>query len=276
MFYFVQHILHSHPKTGAYMTWQVNMQEDRIRIITDYLRTRSSATVAELATLLRVSLDTIRRDLRLLELRGVVNKVHGGAVLATSYERENIFPIRQTSSIKEKDEIALKASALVQEGQFLALNAGTTGSQLAKRLVSTMRLLTVLTNSLQIAQILATNPGFSIILCGGELNATENSLGGRLAEHGCAQYYTDIAFISINALALSSGLTDFRTSEVGVINTLLPRAKRGMVIASSSKLEKKSHIFVAPLNAIDSIITDSRVSPEMVDLYHNSGFDLLF
>ncbi len=252
------------------------MQEERIRIISDHLRTRNSATVAELASMLRVSLDTIRRDLRLLELRGVVNKVHGGAVLASAYERENIFPVRQTSHLKEKDEIARKAAALVQEGQFLAINAGTTGNQLAKRLVSTLRLLTVLTNSLRVAQILAANPGFSILLCGGEFNTNENSMGGRLAEHGCAQYYTDIAFISVNALALSSGLTDFRTPEVGIIHTLLPRANRSIVIASSTKLEKKSHIFVAPLQAVDSIITDNQVAPEVADMYHSSGIDLLF
>ncbi|MBP7401544.1 MAG: DeoR/GlpR transcriptional regulator [Clostridia bacterium] len=252
------------------------MQEERIRIISDYLRNRSSATVPELASMLHVSLDTIRRDLRLLERRGLVSKVHGGAVLTSAYERENIYPIRQTSNIKEKDEIALKSSALVQDGQFLAINAGTTGNQLAKRLVSTMRLLTVLTNSISVAQILAENPGFTVILCGGDLNPTESSLGGRLAEHGCSQYYTDIAFISINAVSLSSGLSDFRVAEVGVINTLIPRAKRNIVIAASSKLEKKSHIFVSPLSSIDTIITDSRVAPEVAELYRSGGIDLLY
>ena len=252
------------------------MQEERIRIISDYLRTRSSATVPELASMLHVSLDTIRRDLRLLERRGLVSKVHGGAVLTSAYERENIYPIRQTSNIKEKDEISLKSAALVQDGQFLAINSGTTGNQLAKRLVSSLRLLTILTNSISIAQILTENPGFTVILSGGELNSTENSLGGRLAEHGCSQYYTDIAFISINAISMASGLTDFRSSEVGVINTLMPRAKRKIVIAASGKLEKKSHIFVAPLNSADSIITDSKIQPEIADLYRNSGIDLLF
>lgn len=252
------------------------MQEERIRIISDYLKTRSSATVPELASMLHVSLDTIRRDLRLLERRGIISKVHGGAVLTSAYERENIFPIRQSSNIKEKDEIALKSSALVQDGQFLAINAGTTGSQLAKRLVSSMRLLTVITNSISIAQILSENPGFTVILCGGELNATENSLGGRLAEHGCSQYYTDIAFISINAISISSGLTDFRVAEVGVINTMMPRAKRNIVIAASGKLEKKSHVFVAPLSSVDTIITDSRISSEIAENYRNSGVDLLF
>ena len=252
------------------------MQEERIRIISDYLRTRSSATVPELASMLHVSLDTIRRDLRLLERRGIVSKVHGGAVLTSAYERENIYPIRQTSNIKEKDEIALKASALVQDGQFLAINAGTTGNQLAKRLVSTMRLLTVLTNSLSVAQILSENPGFTVLLSGGELNATENALGGRLAEHGCAQYFSDIAFISINSVSIANGLSDFRKQEVGVINTLIPRAKRNIVIAASTKLEKKSHIFVAPLSAVDSIITDSRVPSDISELYRSSGIDLLY
>ena len=252
------------------------MQEERIQIISDYLKERNAATVPVLASMLHVSMDTIRRDLRILEKRGIVNRVHGGAVLSTAHGADNLYPIRNTTNTREKAEIAEKAAAMVQEGQFIAINAGTTGNQLARRLVTTHRILSILTNSLTVASLLSANPGFSIILSGGDLNDRESSLGGRLAEYTLSQYFTDAAFLSINAVSIAGGLTDFREEEVGVINTILPRSRNRIVIASSDKLERRSNIFVAPLSDIDTLVTDNKINPEYIARYRNTGVELLF
>ena len=117
--------------------------------------------------------------------------------------------------------------------------------------------LTIITNDLRILSILGANKNFNVILTGGFYNPEEYTLYGKQCEEVLSHFNIDIAFITVNALSLEHGLTDFRIHEVGVIQTILSRTKYKVVVADSSKFETSSYIKICPLKNIDLIVTDS-------------------
>lgn len=241
---------------------------ERHRLILLELESKGQVTVVELKSLLQVSLDTVRRDLERLEQEDKLQRVHGGAVS----KREEIatnqaFFKRKVTHNERKQELAMYAVELVKEYQAISLNAGTTNIEVAKRLAARFDKLTIITNSLRIADILAQKKGFTVIIPGGYLNHEEFSLYGRAIEEEIMNFNTDLALISINAISLEKGLTDFRQGETEVINAMLKGAKRKIVVADSSKFETVSYLNICGLDQIDAIVTDSNMDSGLLDLY---------
>ena len=185
-----------------------------------------------------VSIDTVRRDLEVLEKKGIVKRVHGGAVLIQNNDNvlNKLFNEREVKNLEKKQEVASLAIELIEEGQAIALNGGTTTIEIAKVLVEKFKRLTIITNDLRILSILGANKNFNVILTGGFYNPEEYTLYGKQCEEILSHFNIDIAFITVNALSLEHGLTDFRMHEVGVIQTILSRTKYKVVVADSSKV----------------------------------------
>ncbi|MBP1963133.1 DeoR/GlpR family DNA-binding transcription regulator [Paenibacillus aceris] len=249
---------------------------ERHRLILLELESKGQATVVELKSLLQVSLDTVRRDLERLEQEGKLQRVHGGAVS----KREEIatnqaFFKRKITLNDRKQELATYAVDLVKEYQAVSLNAGTTNIELAKRLAARFEKLTVITNSLRVADILAQKKGFTVIIPGGYLNHEEFSLYGRSIEEEIMNFNADFAFISINAISLDKGLTDFRQGEAEVINAMLKSAKRKVVVADSSKFETVSYLNICGLDQIDMIVTDSFMDKELQETYQKRNISII-
>lgn len=249
---------------------------ERHRLILLEVETNGQVTVNELKTLLQVSLDTVRRDLKVLEQAGKLRRVHGGAV---GYHEETatnqIFQKRSSTSLEKKQELASYALQFVRENCAIAMNAGTTNIEVAKRLAARFDRLTIITNSLRIAEIFAQKPSFTVYIPGGYLNHEEFSLYGRTAEDEIAKLNTDIAFISINAISLQKGLTDFRQGEAGIINAMISSAREKIVVADSSKFETTSYLNICSLDEIDVIVTDSRIEDALLGAYRDADVTIV-
>ena len=128
------------------------LQEQRHQKIESFLKQQKAVKASELATLLDVSIDTVRRDLEVLEKKGIVKRVHGGAILKQNKDNvlNKLFNEREVKNLEKKQEVASLAIELIEEGQAIALNGGTTTIEIAKVLVEKFKRLTIITNDLRI------------------------------------------------------------------------------------------------------------------------------
>ena len=252
-------------------------QEHRHQKIESFLKQQKAVKAAELASLLNVSIDTVRRDLEALEKKGTIKRVHGGAILKQSDTNvlNKLFNEREVKNLEKKQEAALVAIELIEEGQAIALNGGTTTIELAKLLSQKFQRLTVITNDIRILSILGENKNFKIVLSGGFFNPDEYTLYGKPCEETLANFNIDLAFITVNGLSIENGLTDFRIHEVDVIKTILSRSKHRVVIADASKFETSSYINICPLKDIDLIVTDSSIPTTIAEDYRKNQIRIL-
>lgn len=256
-------------KKQKYGKGGVMLSSERHRLILIELESKGSVTVHQLKALLKVSIDTVRRDLESLERQNKLLRIHGGAERLDETVTNQGYVKRKISFIERKQELARYAVDLVEENQAVSLNAGTTNIEVAKQLASRFERLTIMTNSLKIAEIFMGKRSFTVMLPGGILNPDEYSLYGRSTREELTRFNIDVAFISINAISLEKGLTDFRHGESEVINAMIETAKRTVVVADSSKFETISYINICKFDRIYAIVTDSQLSEELRMEYEN-------
>ncbi len=228
---------------------------ERQKIILQLIAEKGSVTVAELCERFGVSDMTIRRDLSLLEKASLLRRIHGGAVSARgrSYEPPVLARIQEARPAKQA--IGRFAARLVHEGNSIALDIGTTTLELARQLTR-MRDITVLTNSLPIANILTDQPGIRLMLCGGIVRPGEHSMIGPVAEYTFSRFYVDTAFIGIGGVDLEAGLTEYNLEDAEVKRHMIHNSQRCILLTDSRKFGLKTFASVAPLSVVDEIVTD--------------------
>ena len=246
--------------------------ERQTRIL-QFIHQRLSVSVNELSLNFNVTPMTIRRDLKVLEQKGLVMRIHGGVIIPNSPvalgEQE-----RETISISQKAAIGEAAAGFVKNHQTVFIDAGTTPTELAKRLVNHQGL-TVVTNSVKVLSILADAPGVNLIGVGGSVYGGAWSFVGSLAEAAIRRFHSDLAFLGITSISLDSGLTEVNYFEADIKTLIIKQSQRVILLADSSKFNKISPIHVANLSEIDMIITDDKLSPEWVEAYRSSGTEII-
>ncbi|MFR5601224.1 MAG: DeoR/GlpR family DNA-binding transcription regulator [Lachnospiraceae bacterium] len=230
--------------------------------------------VPDLTRLLGVSVDTVRRDLKLLEQNGQIKCVRGGACLPDSLAALLNFKGREIIHSDLKQEAAAKAMLMVQPGMTIALNSGTTNTILAQKLAFRGDAVTVITNNLAAIQILIQNPAVHLISIGGMVDSTEQSTYGTVCEQEFGTHFPDLAFLSINAVNEQDGFTDFRYHEMGVIRLLAERARKKVAVMDSSKLGKKSKQKVLGLDQVDLLLMDGEIPKEVKKRYEKYGLTI--
>ncbi|MDI3329064.1 MAG: DeoR/GlpR family DNA-binding transcription regulator [Alicyclobacillaceae bacterium] len=248
------------------------LPEERQKKIVEYLQHHGTLRVTELVERLGVSRETVRRDLQELEQRGVLKKVHGGAIL-TRTGVEPTFAVRRTTNVREKEAIGRAAAALVEDGDTIFLDLGTTTLEVARHLRGRGRI-TVVTNSVQAALELIEDEAITVYLTGGMLRSGDLSLSGRFARHMLAQFYVDKAFIGVAGISLTGDLTDFHVEEAEIRNMMIERAKEVIVVADHSKFGVTAFTRVAALTAAHRIITDAGTDPEQIFLIRSLGVEV--
>jgi DeoR/GlpR family transcriptional regulator of sugar metabolism len=213
-------------------------------------------TFVQLAKELDVSEMTIRRDIEQLERTGELRRVRGGAISAVSRSHETPVPQREETSSAAKEAIARVAASLVEDGDTVILDGGTTSLALAREL-RVKRDLTVVTPSLSIAIELATVSDIRIIVTGGQVHRTELSLTGAAAEEAFASVNCDLAFIGVAGVRVSPGLTDFNLDDARVKLAAIRSARRRIVLADSTKIGRVTFATIAPLTDVDVLVTDA-------------------
>jgi DeoR/GlpR family transcriptional regulator of sugar metabolism len=213
-------------------------------------------TFTQLATELDVSEMTIRRDVEQLERIGQLRRVRGGAISTVSRSYETPVLQRREISSAAKEAIGRVAASLVEDGDSLILDGGTTSLALARELRS-KRGLTVVTPSLPIAIELAEGVDARIIVTGGQVHRSELSLTGAAAEEAFAAINCDLAFIGVAGVRLSPGLTDFSVDDARVKRAALGSARRKIVLADRTKLGRVTFATIAALTEVDALVTDA-------------------
>ncbi|WP_026907841.1 DeoR/GlpR family DNA-binding transcription regulator [Paucisalibacillus globulus] len=225
------------------------------------IQVNGKVEIDQLSEELDVSAMTIRRDLDQLEEEGKVIRVHGGAVGANSLTKETPFLTKEGRNIEQKRMIAQKALSLIQDGQTILLDSGTTTIELA-RLLKTKNHLTVITNDIKIAAELVDSK-LKVIVTGGELQNDVGALFGPQAHHFLNQIHVDLFFLGAHAIDLEAGITS-PTFEKSLIKQLMIKAAaRTWLLADSSKLNQKAFSKVCDLNELKGFITDDGMSEQI-------------
>jgi DeoR family transcriptional regulator of aga operon len=231
-------------------------QEDRLGVILDRLNSHGTVGVADLAADLGVSLASVRRDLQLLEDQHLLSRTHGGAV-STGVLYELPMRYRGGRHQEEKRQIAKAAAALVTDGVVsVALSGGTTTTEVA-RVLATRSGLKVVTNAINIASELALRPQIGLVVCGGTARPESHELVGPLAEQMLSRLNVDIAFVGVDGITATAGLTTHHEVEAATNHAMIRIAARVVVVTDGSKVGRRSFAEIAGLDEIDDLITDA-------------------
>lgn len=234
---------------------------------------RERMTVAEVCQLTNVSEATARRDLNALAQEGKIQRFFGGAMIVRKAAPEEPILRRTHDQEEEKERIGKAAAAQVNHGDTVFLGSGTTVLQVAKNLVG--RPLTVITNSLPIINLMVDWPDINLITIGGQFRASERSFIGHIAEQSLRDLRADKVIIGIHAISLEHGLTNDYLSETMTDRTILQIGQQVIVVADHTKFGRVSTVHVAPVEKVHTIITDSLVEKEYLDLLKEKQIEII-
>ncbi|HEY3417642.1 MAG TPA: DeoR/GlpR family DNA-binding transcription regulator [Armatimonadota bacterium] len=226
-------------------------EERRTRII-QILEKEHRVAVPDLAERFRVSEDTIRRDLRQLESHQLIKKTHGGALRHTA--PLVAYDTRREQASATKEAIGERAAALVDEGDAIIVDGATTALPFAAALTAPR--LKVLTNSLEIAQIVLQKPNIELIVLGGKWDPYHHQLIGPATLDQIPRYRVDKLFLGVGALDRKNGLTEQTEEDAAVKRAMIEVAQQIIVLADHSKFGRVAFACVAPASVVDVLITD--------------------
>lgn len=225
------------------------------------------ATVKELAGALGVSGWTIRRDLDQLERRQVVKRRHGGAELNTIHGYEGILApapaiAADVGQIAAKRRIGQAAAELIATGQHVAIGAGTTTNQVAQSLRGRSQL-RVVTNGLNVALVLGSEAGIRVTCTGGDVDVDYLTLTGPVAERSLRGHFFDVAVIGVSGITAREGLTATSPLNAVCLGMMIEHSARTIVVADQTKFGRICFASLAPLDAVDVLVTDAEPAPEL-------------
>ncbi|NEW06972.1 DeoR/GlpR transcriptional regulator [Paenibacillus sp. SYP-B3998] len=251
------------------------LAQERKDLIMQTLMREGKVKVLPMAEELGVSSETIRRDLDVLEMEGRLQRVYGGAIRSGHENGEPPFQQRRELYADAKKKIGARAAQLIQDGDTIILDVGTTMMELAKS-IQGKRNLTILTNSLPIGTYLSealNSNTFSgkVFLLGGQLNPEQQSLTGPLCEQMMKQFFVNKAFLSIGGIALSSGVTDYDLNETHISKEFAKSANEVIILADQSKIGVQAFAQIMPLEQIDMVISDQNYPKDWKHVLDEQG-----
>ncbi|AKL41168.1 DeoR/GlpR family DNA-binding transcription regulator [Serratia marcescens] len=238
-----------------------------------YVHEYQLASISALSELMSVSHMTVRRDIRVLEEQGKVVSVSGGVRLSEALRQELAYCEKAQLHHRHKREIGKYAAGLVEDGQVVYLDAGTTTFEIARSLAERFNL-TVVTNDFSIIQHLMNRPQLSLFHTGGQVDQRNYSCVGNSAAMLLRSLNIDVAFISTSSWDLEHGLSTPHEEKVLVKQALLEVARRRVLVSDSSKYGKYGMFRVCPLEALSDIICDAALPPEAQQLLRERGLQL--
>ncbi|WP_068617618.1 DeoR/GlpR family DNA-binding transcription regulator [Paenibacillus tuaregi] len=236
----------------------------KTRILTE-LEREGKVMVAPLAEQFCVSMETIRRDLQVLERQGYLRRVYGGAVKSSFRSDEAPYTQRQNMHAAEKKAIGGRAAGLVKDGRTIVIDGGTTTLEMAQA-ISGRTGLTILTGSIPVASCLLealSRDLFDgkVIILGGEASSRQLSVSGILAERMMSGFNIDQAFLSVGGVSLTHGFTDYDLNEASMSSVFAEAAQEVVVLADHSKFGINTFAPIMPLEKCDVIVSDQNPPP---------------
>ncbi|WP_066688736.1 DeoR/GlpR family DNA-binding transcription regulator [Christensenella intestinihominis] len=239
--------------------------------IIDLLEAKGQAEVSELAQMLSVVPETIRRDLKELEMQGVLQRTHGGAVLAEKKEVDTLHSLRIKQHYKEKIKLCKKAAEFIEEGDTIFVDNSTTLLNLV-RFINPEFSVTLLTNSVDVLQLASTlDNQVTVISSGGVLHREKMYLAGSIADYMHTEFIPSKAFISCYGVSLEYGLSDCSMNEAAFKKNMMQVSQKTFCIVDHTKFEKNGPVKLTGIDACDVLITDKRLEPRYQEMLQSDN-----
>lgn len=236
----------------------------------EQVRARGSVSVEALAAVFGVTLQTVRRDVKLLSDAGLLARFHGG-VRSPSSTTENIaYRQRQLLNEAAKQRIAREVAKAVPEGCSLIINIGTTTEAIARELLR-HKGLRVITNNLNVAAILSDNTDCEVIVAGGVVRSRDRGIVGEATVDFIRQFKVDIGLIGISGIEADGTLRDFDYREVKVAQTIIERSREVWLAADHSKFNRPAMVELAHLSQVGMLFTDATPPSPFPTLLSEAG-----
>src|SRR6266513_538627 len=245
------------------------------KILQELLR-NGEVSVEHLSKRLKISPSTVRRELTELERVGLLRRTHGGAVrvepmLYEPFRHVSSFGAQEQLHSAEKRRIGLAAAEIVQDGDIIAIGAGTTTTQVA-RSIRHRKGITVLTNAINIAMELSHQVDLKVIVSGGTLSGDWFALTGPVAIAAVGEIFVDRAFIGVDGVHPEHGLTTNYPDQASVHRAMMRQARQRIVVADHTKIGDIGTALIAPASDVDLIITDKGVTSAAIGKFIGKKF----
>lgn len=250
------------------------LKEERMRITLETVRDRGKVTVTELSDAFGVSEITIRRDLNELVAQGLIRRAHGGAAFPVEAIPEPPVIQRLQENRAVKIRIARAAAALISNNDSVYLSSGSTSTYVAKQLADRKNL-TVITNAISVATELATAEGVTVVVLGGMLRASELSMVGHITEQALKEVRLGKVILGMQAISLEDGLTNDFLPEVMTDRAIIEMASELIVVADHTKFGKVASAYVASLDRVTKLVTDTEADPAILKAIEALGVEVI-
>ena len=252
------------------------LTEQRRRNVLDLVDQDGQVTVSDMVRRFSISAVTVRNDLDALASIGAVVRSHGGAVRRLEATQDYPLRTKETLHRDEKIRIGKAAAELVQPGETIILDSGTTTAEVARHLKRMKnQSLTVITNALNIAVELADTPGITLIMIGGLMRPISCSFVGPQAEAMMNEFHADRLFLAVDGFDLENGPSTPDMLEAQLNNVMIRSAKEVTVVTDFSKLGRRSVSRIGPFDRIRRLITDNRATQEFTGELRKKGIEVI-
>jgi len=242
--------------------------------IQKYLEVHKIARTVDLYEMLETSEATVWRDLEWLEQKGIIERTHGGAMLSQRMTMEPEYELRAQTHPEEKQSIGALAASLIEDGDIVFINSGTTTTQLIHQIRGGAEI-TVFTNNLHAALEMG-QPGFHHNLIGGEFQPRSLSLAGRFAIENLRQIYANKTLIGVDGISLKHGCTVPSNAEAEFVRLMIEHTKgQVIIVADHSKWSVVSNFPVASLDEIDKLVTDEGIDASATEALAAHAVEIL-
>jgi len=245
----------------------------RAKIIEE-LQLNGKVDVSVLSRMSDVSEVTIRNDLIQLEQKGLLIRTRGGALRQESVSTDFALSEKRRRHFREKQLIGKKAAELIKDGETIIFDSGTTTMEVARNLTGYSDL-TILTNALNIAASLASNQSCRVIMLGGMLRVKSLSLVGTQAEENLRNYSCDKLYLGVDGIESGYGLTTPNIEEAHLNRIMFDVVKEVILVTDSSKFQRRSFAFIAPIERVQTIVTDRGIPEEDHKILNDMGIKVI-
>lgn len=247
---------------------------ERHQLILKHLHQSGKVDIQALSDSLMVSGVTIRKDLKLLEEKGLLFRTKGGGSVKNPYANEKPINEKEFINVDQKKKIAKAALPILAETDSIIIGSGTTVFELSRALFPSKHLF-VITPALKVALELYNRPNVDVLQLGGIIHGTSASAAGSFAERVLEDISCDILFLGVDGIDLDFGLTITNLTEASLNQKMIALAQRVVIMADSTKFERRGLGRICNLEQVHYIVTDEGVSPEMVKALENKGIQVI-
>ena len=247
---------------------------ERQALIMEKLTHDGMVRVSQLSQELNTTVVTIRHDLTALEQQGLLQRVQGGAVLPEQTSQSVDFSHRKQLNREKKAAIAAAAAELVHDGDTLFINSGSTTLYFARQLKH-LKNISIVTNSLPVAEELGQVPTFRVILLGGNINAQFAFTSGDDTINQLKLYRANHAFLSVDGICLDGRITTYHSDEAAVSRLMMELSNSTIVTADYSKIGKDGFSYISDVQQMNTLVTDDQADQRVIDHLQNAGVHVI-